>query len=50
MNYHERQSLYIFWQHRLCYTGITEDIYNVANRNRDQAEFEYVCGPCQHDL
>ena len=34
------------WQHRLCYTGITEDIYNAANQ--DQAEF--VCGPCQYDL
>ena len=34
------------WQHRLGYTGITEDIYNAANRN--QAEF--VCDPCQHDL
>ena len=27
---------------------ITEDIYNAANR--DQAELEFVCGPCQHDL
>ena len=34
------------WQHCLCYTGITEDICNAANR--DQAEF--VCGPCQHEL
>ena len=33
-------------QHRLCYTGITEDIYTAANR--DQAEF--VCGLCQHEL
>ena len=32
------------WQHRLCYTGITEDIYNAANRD----QFEFVCGPCQH--
>ena len=36
------------WQHRLCYTGIKEDIYNAANR--DQAEFEFVFYPCQHDL
>ena len=35
-------------QHCLCYTGITEDIYNAANR--DQAEFEFVCGPWQHKL
>ena len=36
------------WQHRICYTGITEDIYSAANR--DQAEFEFVCGSCQHNL
>ena len=30
------------WQHGLCYTGITEDVYNTANR--DQADFEFVCG------
>ena len=36
------------WQHRLCFTGITPEIYNAANR--DQEEFEFVCGPCQHDL
>ena len=35
-------------QHRVCYTGITEAIYNAANR--DQTEFEFVCGPCQHEL
>ena len=25
-------------------------LMNNANLNRDQAEFEFVCGPCQHDL
>ena len=22
------------WQHRLCYTGITQEIYNAANRDQ----------------
>ena len=40
-------NIYAKWQHRLCYTDITDrDIYNAANR--DQAEFEFVCSPCQH--
>ena len=36
------------WQHRLCFTGITQKIYTAANQ--DQAEFEFVCGPCQYNL